>query len=236
MPLKLRSYFLIIIISVFCIRLFAEDYRIYLLGIPIVNVSMESSKNALSFHTKTIGIIHSIWPVDNHYYTHYDSISFGIQQYTKSINQGGHSGELNCYFDSNDTLLNYNGKSIVVTDSVQNIFTLLSRVSHQSVELIDTKWFPMNHEGQPHRARFLWAGTDTIKVNNVDIVCDHYRLDIERVDGKSLKISPWDYFTDHVASDEALRQIWVEQNGKRRIAKATISIYGMTATAEIQDK
>ena len=94
----------------------------------------------------------------------------------------------------------------------------------------------MNHEGVPHRARFLWAGTDTLDINNADIVCDHYRLDIEKAKGDSVQITPWDYFTDHVASSEALRQIWVEQGGCRRIAKATVSIFGMTVIAEIQDK
>ena len=59
----------ILILLVFCVRLSAEDYRIYLLGIPIVNVSMESSSNNLSFHTETLGLIHSIWPVDNYYFT-----------------------------------------------------------------------------------------------------------------------------------------------------------------------
>ena len=91
----------------------------------------------------------------------------------------------------------------------------------------------MNHEGASYRARFLWAGTETVDINDVDIICDHYRLDIEETDGVSINISPWDYFTDHVASDGALRQIWVEQNDKRRIIKATVSIYGMTITAKL---
>ena len=94
----------------------------------------------------------------------------------------------------------------------------------------------MNHEGVPHRARFLWAETDTLDINNADIVCDHYRLDIEKTKGESVQVSPWDYFTDHVSSSKAIRQIWVEQNDKRRIIKATVSIYGMTVTAEIQEK
>jgi hypothetical protein len=68
------------------------------------------------------------------------------------------------------------------------------------------------------------------------MACDHYRLDIEKAKGESVNVSPWDYFTDHVSSSEAIRQIWVEQNDKRRIIKATVSIYGMTVTAEIQDK
>ena len=43
-----------------------------------------------------------------------------------------------------------------------------------------------------------------------------------------------DYFTDNITSSEALRQLWVEQIGKRRIIKATVSIYGMGVTAELQ--
>ena len=235
LSLKLHYYSLILIISVFCVRLFAEDYRIYLLGFPIVNVSMESANDALNFHTETLGMIHSFWPVDNHYFTHYDSISFGIRQYTKSIHQGSYKGELNCTFEPNPSQLNYNSQSVVVVDSIQNIFTLLARVSYQSVEYLDTKWYPMNHEGASYRARFLWAGTETVDINGVDIVCDHYRLDIEETDGVSINISPWDYFTDHVTSNEALRQIWVEQNHKRRIIKAAASIYGMTITAKLLD-
>ena len=234
MPLKLHSYSLILIILFVSPRLFAEDYRVYLLGVPIVNISMESSNNAISFHTETLGMIHSIWPVDNHYFTDYDSISFGIRQYTKSIYQGSYKGELNCTFEPNGSQLNYNRQSVAVVDSIQNIFTLLARVSYQSVEYMDTKWFPMNHEGVPHRARFLWAGTETVGINDVNILCDHYRLDIEEVKGESVKVSPWDYFTDHVSSSEALRQLWVEKLGERRIIKASVSIYGMTVTAELQ--
>ena len=154
LTLKLHFYSLILIISVFCVRLFAEDYRIYLLGIPIVNVSMESSNNALSFHTETLGMINFFWPVDNYYQIEYDSISFGIRQYTKSIHQGNYVGELNCIFESDGSKLNYNGQLVAVVDSIQNIFTLLARLSYQSAEYLDTKWYPMDHEGTPHRARF----------------------------------------------------------------------------------
>ena len=219
-----------------CGRLYAEDYRIYLLGIPIVHVSMESSVDFLSFHTETLGLIHFIWPVDNHYFTQYDSISFGIRHYTKSIHQGSFKGELNCAFEPNSSQLNYNSQSVAVVDSIQNIFTLLARVSYQPAEYLDTKWYPMNHEGSPQRARYLWARTESVEINDVDIPCDHYRLDIEETDGTSIQVTPDDYFTDHVESTDALRQLWVEQSGKRRIIKASVSIYGMTVTAEIQDK
>ena len=68
----------------------------------------------------------------------------------------------------------------------------------------------------------------------MEVLCDHYRLDIEQTDEVSIHVSPYDYFTDHVASPDALRQLWVEKIGKRRIIKATVSIYGMTVTAELQ--
>ncbi len=200
-----------------------------------MNVYLESSVTSLSFHTETLGIFHSIWPVDNHYFTQYDSTSFGIRKYTKLINQGRYSGKLDCYYDTTNSQLKYNDESVFVTDSVQNIFTLLARVSYQSAEYLDTKWYPMDHEGTPHRARFLLAGTEKLKKDDEDILCDHYRLDIEKTDGASVHVSPDDYFTDHVASNDALRQLWVEKTGKRRIIKASVSIYGMTVTAKIQD-
>ena len=213
----------------------AENYRIYLLGIPIVEVSMESSNHSLDFSTKTVGLFYSIWPVENHYHTEYDSITFGIRQYIKTIHQGKYKGNIGCIIESDGSQLNYNGKLVTVVDSIQNIFTLLARVSYQSTEYLDTKWYPMNHEGTPHRARFLFAGIEKMKLGGLDILCDHYRLDIEKTDGASINISPYDYFTDHVAMPKALRQIWVEQGGERRIMKASISLYGITLTAEIQE-
>ena len=147
-----------------------------------------------------------------------------------------YSGELKCYYDSSSSQLKYNDKVITVVDSIQNIFTLLARVSYQSAKSLDTKWFPMNHEGAPHRARLLWAGTEALEINDVDILCDHYRLDIEEIDEISIDITPYDYFTDHITSTEAVRQLWVEKTGQKRIIKASVSIYGMTVTAKIQNK
>ena len=201
-----------------------------------MKVSMKSSVNTLNFQTETLGMIHSIWPVDNHYFTKYDSISFGVRQYTKSIKQGNYKGELNCYYDLSSSQLKYNDESLTVIDSIQNIFTLLSRVSKQSVEDLDAKWFSMNHDGIPYRARFLWAGTESVNINNMDILCDHYRLDIEKRGGDYIEVSSWDYFTDNITSSEALRQLWVEQIGKRRIIKATVSIYGMTVAAKLHQQ
>lgn len=204
------------------------------MGIPIVEVSMESSSNVLNFNTKTVGLIQSIWSVDNHYKTEFNSLTFGVRKYTKNIQQGSYSGILNCEYNPTDSTLNYDGNLVSVPDSIQNIFTLLARVSQQSPEYLDTKWFPMNHEGSRHRARFLLAGVENLEIGDENISCDHFRLDIEQTGEASIQVSPYDYFMDHVASAKALRQIWVEQTDKRRIVKASVSVYGMTVTAELQ--
>ena len=195
---------------------------------------MESSSNVLNFNTKTVGLIQSIWSVDNHYTTEFDSLTFGVRKYTKNIQQGSYSGILNCEYNPTDSTLNYDGNLVSVPDSIQNIFTLLARVSQQSPEYLDTKWFPMNHEGSRHRARFLLAGVENLEIGDENISCDHFRLDIEQTGEASIQVSPYDYFMDHVASAKALRQIWVEQTDKRRIVKASVSVYGMTVTAELQ--
>ena len=213
----------------------AENYRIYLLGMPIVKVAMESSSNVMKFNTQTIGFIQNIWSVDNYYITEFDSLSFGVRKYTKNIQQGSYSGILNCKYDTTDSSLNYNGNLVSVPDSIQNIFTLLARVSRQSSDYLDTKWFPMDHEGTRHRARFLLANIEKVKIGNEEVLCDHYRLDIEQTDETSIQVSPYDYFMDHVALEKALRQVWVEKNGKKRIIKASVSIYGITVSAVLQD-
>ena len=195
---------------------------------------MESSSNVLNFNTKTVGLIQSIWSVDNHYKTEFNSLTFGVRKYTKNIQQGSYSGILNCEYNPTDSTLNYDGNLVSVPDSIQNIFTLLARVSQQSPEYLDTKWFPMNHEGSRHRARFLLAGVENLEIGDENISCDHFRLDIEQTGEASIQVSPYDYFMDHVASAKALRQIWVEQTDKRRIVKASVSVYGMTVTAELQ--
>ena len=196
---------------------------------------MESSSNVLNFNTKTVGLIQSIWSVDNHYKTEFDSLSFGVRKYTKNIQQGSYGGILNCEYNPTDSTLNYDGNLVSVPDSIQNIFTLLARVSRQSADYLDAKWFPMDHEGIRHRARFLLADIEKVKIGNEEILCDHFRLDIEQTSEALIQVSPYDYFMDHVASAKALRQIWVEQTGKRRIVKASVSIYGIMVIAVLQD-
>jgi hypothetical protein len=192
---------------------------------------MESLSNtALSFDTKTRGFFNSIWPLKNQYYVEYDSSSFGIRKYTKIIKQGDYNKNLNCIYDLDTFTLNYNNLSVSASDSIQNIFTLLARVTRQKKEYLDAKWFSMNQEGIDYKARYLWVDEQYLG----EVLCDRYKLDIELVGENSNQLAPHDYFTDNIASENAIRQIWVDKSNMRNIIKASVSIYGILVTAEIQ--
>ena len=161
------------------IYLQGQEYKITLWSFPIVAVEMKSeAPGKITFNTESIGIMDYIWPHDNNYTTHYDTTNFGLRHFSKKIKQGNFKQKLSCDFNRNDSTLTYDDNTVHVPDSVQTIFTLLARITVDSLEYIDTKWFPMDHEGCSYRGRFLWSDTVTIKAMDKEILCDHFRLDL----------------------------------------------------------
>lgn len=230
-------FFQLVVIFILSNHIYAFDnYDIYFLGIPIIEVNMESNNHELDFQTKSRGIFSSIWTVENNYYTRYDSITYGIRYYSKTVQQGNYSGGLNCEYVDEKLVLKCDKIEIAVNDSIQNIFTLLAQLSYKTPNYLDSKWFRMNHEGMDYKARFLFIGTEEIEVNNSNILCEHYKLDLVKIHSSSSQLSPWDYFTDNIGSQDALRQLWVETgSGRKKIIKASVSLYGMVMTAEINN-
>jgi len=214
----------------------SEEYSIYFLGIPIIEVVMDNNINELVFQTRSKGILNSLWSVNNNYITKYDSMTYGIRTYSKSIQQGNYNGQLDCKYINNELILKCNQKYINVNDSIQNIFTLLAQLSHETVDYLDARWFQMNHEGMNYKARFLYIGKEKVEINNINILCDHFRLDLIKINSTLSQLSPWDYFTDNIASKDASRQLWVESgDGKRKIVMASVSLNGMVMTAKIDN-
>lgn len=170
---KLKLFFIVKVFLIHSIGyVYCQQYSISILGIPIAEVSIDMPiENSIVFKAKTIGLFGAIWHVDNTYTTIYDSSSFGIREYNKNILQGNYKGVLNCKYDADQSLLYYNGIAVSAVDTVQNIFMLLNRLSMQSKKELDAIWFPLNHEGSPYRARFLFAGNDSL-------ILDTYKIDI----------------------------------------------------------
>ena len=235
--LFLEYFYKLLFIYIICTDVYAsEEYSIYFLGIPIIEVVMDNNLNELVFQTESKGILNSFWSINNNYITKYDSLTYGIRTYSKSIQQGNYNGKLDCNYIYDELILKCNQQYIEVNESIQNIFTLLAQLSHQTVEYLDARWFPMNHEGMNYKARFLHVGKEKIEVDSINILCDHFRLDLVKINSTLSQLSPWDYFTDNIASEDASRQLWVESGvGKRKIIMARVSLNGMAMTAKIDN-
>ena len=124
--------------------LHGQEYKITLWSFPIVAVEMNfEASGKIAFKTESIGIMDYIWPHENIYTTHYDTTNFGLRHFSKKIKQGSFKQKLSCDFNQDDSTLIYDGNTVNVPDSIQTIFTLLARITVDSLESIDTKWFPI---------------------------------------------------------------------------------------------
>jgi hypothetical protein len=236
MTVRMRAKPIVILLLASSISLTGQEYKIMLWSFPIVAVKMNSEvPGNITFKTESIGIMDYIWPHDNSYTTHYDSTNFGLRHFSKNIKQGNFKQKLSCDFNRDDSTLIYDDNTVAVPDSVQTIFTLLARITVDSLKYIDTKWFPMDHEGCSYLGRFLWSDTVTVRAMDKDILCDHFRLDLIPNEDNECSLEESDYFMKNIVAENTVRQLWVEKNNNKRIIKAAAKVYGLTLEAIIQD-
>ena len=226
---------LFLYVLIFCISLInAQEYTITFFGFPAVDVKMKIDSNKINFNAKTVGFIDLIWPTSNHYSVEYDLNHYGILEFEKHIRQGSTKYTSSANYSSSDSLLNYEKRALKRIPEIQSIFTLLVQVQKEPVDALDTKWFSMDHDGKLYSARFLWADTSTISLADSVIICDHYRLDIKAEEDVTSLPEQSDYFMDNIIESEAIRQLWVENSGQRRIIQAAVKVFGINIIARIR--
>lgn len=213
--------------------LFAEKYNISLWSIPVAQVEMINNPGEVLFKTKSIGLVNYIWPHKNSYSTFYNTDNFGLRKYSKNIKQGDFTQELTWKYNIGDSTLVLGDIKTAITDSIQTIFTLLARVSLESYEYLDTKWFPVDHESCTYKGRFLWSDTVSVPALNKQILCDHFRLDLIKLEQEKCGVEESDYFMENIIYHNSIRQIWVEKNNNKRIIKASAMVYGFPLEAII---
>ena len=218
----------------FCI-IHAQDYKITFLGLPVVDVNMAMDENKINFSVQTVGLINLIWPTENQYAVTYNSSHFGLLNYEKKIKQGTNKYKLTAKYYPEDSTLHYEQTTLKRVPEIQTIFTLLAQVQKEPIDAIDTKWFPMDHDGQLFSARLLWADTSTITIEDSSIICNHYRLDIKAEEDVTSLHEQSDYFMNNIVAPEAVRQLWIEKSGRRRIIQASVKIYGINIVAKIKN-
>ena len=213
----------------------AQDYKITFFGLPAVDVNMAVDENKINFSVQTVGLINLIWPTENQYAVTYNSSHFGLLNYEKKIKQGTNKYKLTAVYYPEDSTLHYEQTTLKRVPEIQTIFTLLAQVQKEPIDAIDTKWFPMDHDGQLFSARLLWADTSTITIEDSSIICNHYRLDIKAEEDVTSLHEQSDYFMNNIVAPEAVRQLWVEKSGRRRIIQASVKIYGINIVARIKN-
>ena len=194
---------------------------------------MINNPGEVLFKTKSIGLVNYIWPHKNSYSTFYNTDNFGLRKYSKNIKQGDFTQELTWKYNIGDSTLVLGDIKTAITDSIQTIFTLLARVSLESYEYLDTKWFPVDHESCTYKGRFLWSDTVSVPALNKQILCDHFRLDLIKLEQEKCGVEESDYFMENIIYHNSIRQIWVEKNNNKRIIKASAMVYGFPLEAII---
>ncbi|MEA1880862.1 MAG: DUF3108 domain-containing protein [Candidatus Marinimicrobia bacterium] len=219
---------------IFISALGGQNYSANVYGFPVAKAKYNLKADSVKLKYETVGIIDMIWPAVNTYTTHFDSVHFGLKSFKKKIKQEDFKQRV--FIELKNGILKFKDETRNFPDSTQTLFTSFVRLIRQPYKILDTKWFEMEHEGRPMRGRFLWAGTETIKVGNTNILCDYFRMDMEYINDSAGFLQKTDRLMHYAPNPDAVRQIWVERNGNRRIIRVKITAYGFPYEIIIADK
>ncbi len=239
---RLRSVFVALIMLV---QLGAEEklhYTVSFWRIPCVDVAMirnqtQDKKMKLEFTAKTRPVFDYFFAVDNSYTTWYDNKSFGMEKYSLSANQPNGDIKYELKWDDEKNQYSTSDISYGRPEKSHNIFSLLMRARNFPWGRLDTVWWPVEHEGSSYKGRYLWVDSSDVEVGNDRISADHYRFDLREAEGNEVELTDMqDIFSWGIVLDGAVRQVWIERGGARRILRAEVNVRGITLTAELNSE
>jgi hypothetical protein len=157
------------------------------------------------------------------YYSKFNKNNYTIVETKKTTEQKTEEQNYEAILKS-ENLLVYNVQdSIHLEQNTHSLLSLFVKLMNSPVDSIDTKWFNLENEGILYKTRLLWNDTTTISINNENILCDHYRLDLKILDDDKKLFEKTDYFNELFFDINSVRQIWIEKWQKQqRIIKITI--------------
>ena len=218
--------------SLFSTIIFSQDYSAKVYGFSVADAHLTLKPDSINLQFKTTGIVNFIWPSDNTYWTYFDSTHFGLKTFQKKIRQENFDQKF--LIELSDGNLKYKKETRVRGDSTKTIFTMLAMLTDRPYEMLDTQWFEVDHEGKSMLGRFLWSGTEEIKIGTKNIICNHFRLDLKGIDETGGFLTDTDRLMKYVSSPDGVRQIWVEQNGNHRIIRVEMNANGFPFEILIQ--
>ena len=202
----------------------SQEYDVTVWGLPVGVAKFQlTNNNEITLKLHSHEFIDYIYPIDLEYYSKFDKKNYTVIENKKTIVQNKEEQNFDAVLKNNNILV-YNEKdSISLEPNTYSILSLFVKLMNSSVDTIDTKWFNLENEGTLYKSRFLWNDTARILINNENVLCDHYRLDLKILDNDNKIFEKTDYFNELFFDINSIRQIWVEKWQKQqKIIKITI--------------
>ena len=141
----------------------SQEYKLSCFGIHIADIKQSFYEvGEIKYEIQSRGIADLIWPTNNNYYTSFDTETFSLKSWRKNVKQGLYRSSLDATVDSIDNVLKYGKESVQTVKPICTIFTMLAMVQTLPYDILDTKWFPYEHQGKIGEARFLWSDSSMI--------------------------------------------------------------------------
>ena len=210
----------------------SQEYKLTCFNFHIADVKQtiyETGK--IKFDTHSRGIADLIWPTNNNYYASFNTETFSLKSWGKEVKQGLYKSSLDAKFDSVKNVLKYEEISIQTVEPIYTVFTMLAMVQALPFEILDTKWFPYEHQGKIGEARFLWSDSSMVWAGKDSIMCDHFRMDINILDSTFSIKENKDYFMKNIIDKNYVKELWIKRREKREIIKARVKTNWVTFTA-----
>ena len=211
----------------------SQEYKLSCFGVHIADIKQSIYEiGKIKYEIQSRGIADLIWPTNNNYYTSFDTVTFSMKSWGKNVKQGLYKSSLDAKIDSIDNVLTYGKESIQTVEPIYTIFTMLAMVQTLPYDILDTKWFPYEHQGKIGEARFLWSDSSMVWTGKDSIMCDHYRMDINILDSTFSIKGNKDYFMKNIIDENYIKELWVKRKEKREIIKARVKNNWVTFIAK----
>jgi hypothetical protein len=219
-----NSIQLFFILVLFYGNIRSQEYDVSIWGIPVGTAEIQQDTDEeITLLLESNEFIDYAFPIDLEYYSKFNKISYSIVETKKTTEQKTVEQNYEAVLTKENILIYSKNDSIFTEPNTHSLLSLLVKLMNSPVNSIDTKWFNLENEGILYETRFLWNDTTTISIDNDDILCDHYRLDLKMIDDENKIFEKTDYFNELFFDINSIRQIWLEKwQKKQRIVKITI--------------
>jgi len=195
----------------------SQEFDVTIWGLSVGSAELQQiSDNEIYFKLQSNEFIDYVFPIDLEYYSKFDKKNYAVIENKKITVLNKEEQAFDASLKSGNILV-YNEKdSVSLESTTHSLLSYLVRIINSPIDSIDTKWYNLVNEGILYNTRLLWNDTTTISINNEDILCDHYRLDLKILDDDNKIFDKTDYFNELFFDINSVRQIWVEKWQKQQ--------------------